>query len=120
MYCKHCGFRVPDGAEFCDNCGHRMNGGGLFERLDSLREDDITHAGEQPRRTDLFPDKNSAAEAAGVKKKAKLVKKSRPSKSAHTGNDEKRANRVRLGIGLIIVLIIIIINVIDILFAMLD
>ncbi|MBQ1714759.1 MAG: zinc ribbon domain-containing protein [Firmicutes bacterium] len=59
MYCKHCGFKVPEGAEFCDNCGHRMNASNWIDKLESLREDELTHAGEQPRKTDLFPDRPS-------------------------------------------------------------
>ncbi len=71
MYCKHCGFKVPEGAEFCDNCGHRMNASNWIDKLESLREDELTHAGEQPRKTDLFtdrPSKKSSGNRVDLKK----------------------------------------------------
>ena len=82
MVCRHCGFKVPEGSEFCDNCGHRINSVDLKDKLDGFREDDITHAGEQPRKTDIFSNRvQDVPGTAGRKVRKPTSKKTKRSSS---------------------------------------
>jgi hypothetical protein len=110
MYCKHCGFKVPEGSEFCDNCGHKIGSTDLMDKLGGFREDEITHAGEQPRKVNLFSDAPDARPAKPGKKKTM-----RPAASRSSNRGRSQTTVPKVGLGIIIFIIIVIINILEML-----
>ena len=92
MFCKNCGFKIPDGAKFCENCGAPVSV-------------DITAAASAAREAAPAPENISVVSntapavadtrpvAAHVEKKPKKEKKAKASKEPKPSKAEKKAKK---------------------------
>ena len=119
MICKHCGFKVPEGSEYCDNCGHKLNSVDLMDKLDGFREDDITHAGEQPTKVDIFQERAHDGMGPAKKKTRKPLMQTtvRTSKSSSYKDSQKLVSKI---ISLIVSIIFFVVALFQILNNIMD